>query len=485
MLLGEGKTTPLMRASSRGHDSIVDLLIARGADVNAGLADHRRPPLEHAARGGDFGIFTALLRARARLAEPRKDGDTLLHLAARNGEAELIELIARDFPQDIEARNVQGETPLGLAVWGKNSEGVEALLELGARCAKEETSTGLSLLALAATRDDSQLLEHLLAGGASLDDPSVVPAVRLAARHCSAPALRVLLAAPGAAESIAQPHPLSLLHEAAAFDNAEGCRFLIEEGGCETDRSSLLTGRTALHYAELLGSSSSASVLKGAGADQGRADRLGWQASDYRESRARAVGVPKALTSEQFWKLARRKGPEVVYERVVGPERRLMCVVWADGLIVRSHLEGNGGISLSAAKQSPERGKSLPRELEELGFFDVAGPGAWCEHRLEGRPLEPLVYGYASAASRSGQVAHLHVERAAPGKNWIDSFPASMPDADVLRLLRALEDALMEGEQLRLSGLEDTQEKIRGRSLDSFGRGWVGTCSMGAPLTHR
>ena len=94
--------TPLHMASEGGHREIVDLLIAKGADINA------------TAGAGD-GV-----------------GWTPLHEAAEGGHKKVVELLILK-GADINAKNGDGRTPLDLAIEHKNAEIADILRKHGGK----------------------------------------------------------------------------------------------------------------------------------------------------------------------------------------------------------------------------------------------------------------------------------------------------------------------------------------------------------------
>jgi ankyrin repeat protein len=78
--------TPLHQAAARGHKEVVELLIAKGADVNA----------------------------------KAENGVAPLHVAAGAGHKEIAELLIAK-GADVDTRTGSGETPLDLAIKYKNT----------------------------------------------------------------------------------------------------------------------------------------------------------------------------------------------------------------------------------------------------------------------------------------------------------------------------------------------------------------------------
>ena len=99
--------SPLHQAAYEDHKELTELLIAKGADVNA-----------------------------------KADGGwTPLHQAAIEGHKEVAELlIAKD--ADVDAKNVDGETPLDLAIELKQTETAELLRKHGGKTGEELKAEG-------------------------------------------------------------------------------------------------------------------------------------------------------------------------------------------------------------------------------------------------------------------------------------------------------------------------------------------------------
>ena len=98
--------TPLHMAAEGGHREIVDLLIAKGADINA------------TAGWGD-GV-----------------GWTPLHMAAEEGHKKVVELLILK-GADINVKNGDGRTPLDLAIKHMNAETASILRKHGGKKSRE------------------------------------------------------------------------------------------------------------------------------------------------------------------------------------------------------------------------------------------------------------------------------------------------------------------------------------------------------------
>jgi ankyrin repeat protein len=118
--------SPLMRAAYEGRPEVVDVLVARGAEI--GL-------FEAAALGRVDLLRERVGRSKKRANAFAPDGFTPLHLAAYFGHAEAAALLL-DRGADVAARSKNrrlfGLTPLASAAAGRHAEVVELLLARGA-----------------------------------------------------------------------------------------------------------------------------------------------------------------------------------------------------------------------------------------------------------------------------------------------------------------------------------------------------------------
>ncbi|MBI2570777.1 MAG: ankyrin repeat domain-containing protein [Candidatus Schekmanbacteria bacterium] len=124
----EGGWTPLRTAIFHWHGPIGRLLIERRADSlrKFPLKDHypggcpyeqEAPIIVHAARNGDADVFELLVARGASLQwQSRRDGQTLLHNAARGGATKIIDcLLEHGAAKDVRTKSLK-QTPLQLAL---------------------------------------------------------------------------------------------------------------------------------------------------------------------------------------------------------------------------------------------------------------------------------------------------------------------------------------------------------------------------------
>jgi len=91
--LGLG-STPLHLGSAAGHGDVVELLIAKGADVNARRNDNRTP-LHTACRAGHKDVVELLIAKGADINARDNKDQTPLSLAKEGGHAEIVELLKK------------------------------------------------------------------------------------------------------------------------------------------------------------------------------------------------------------------------------------------------------------------------------------------------------------------------------------------------------------------------------------------------------
>jgi len=127
---GNDGQTPLHTAALLGRAEIVELLIAKGADVKA-QNNYLETPLHSAAASGSAAVVELLIAADANLTAVTFMGDTPLHIAANNARLEVAGLLI-DKGANINAANQDGWTPLHTAVNNGNKDVAELLIARGA-----------------------------------------------------------------------------------------------------------------------------------------------------------------------------------------------------------------------------------------------------------------------------------------------------------------------------------------------------------------
>jgi ankyrin repeat protein len=184
------------RANRGRKVTIASVCFAEGREEQGSIADDLgRSALWWAARNGDLERVRQLLSADVDAADV--DGETPLHAAVRSGDAAVVsELIARGADPDRDA--LYGVTPLLLAASRGRTEIGETLLRAGADPNRRD-HFGRTALHAAATRGDLQLAQALLRRGAQpqLADDGGATAPQLAARGQKDAMARLLRSAGG------------------------------------------------------------------------------------------------------------------------------------------------------------------------------------------------------------------------------------------------------------------------------------------------
>ncbi|KAG4256535.1 hypothetical protein FPRO03_14024 [Fusarium proliferatum] len=126
--------TPLWYAAQNGHEAVVELLVAAGADVNATAGNVLQTALQAAAARGHLEVVEKLLAARADVntAATWRYGRTALQAAAEGGYLEVIEKLLVAGADANAAATGYGWTALQVAAARGHLEVVQKLLAAGA-----------------------------------------------------------------------------------------------------------------------------------------------------------------------------------------------------------------------------------------------------------------------------------------------------------------------------------------------------------------
>ncbi|PZC75020.1 hypothetical protein B5X24_HaOG206845 [Helicoverpa armigera] len=231
------KATPLHCAASAKSLACVKVLIAYGADVNAGLSE--RSPLHYAVLSDAPIVVKELLAAGACPDTPQVFTETPLHVAASLGSASCTKLLL-DAGADVRAALGAGRaTALHLAAEDGHAECARLLLEHGARIDLPNLrgQTPLHLAALAQSLEVVELLVIKRADVRARDGDGRTPlhgAIVRGARACDV--ARTLLSA-GADPNAPDNFGYTPLHIAALNEFSACVLLLLDYGGDVTLRT--------------------------------------------------------------------------------------------------------------------------------------------------------------------------------------------------------------------------------------------------------
>lgn len=126
-----GFTALHFAALTAGNPEMLELLISKGAQVDANEAGFGQTPLHNAAYNADVQTVAVLLGKGADISTKDVAGCQAIHLAARGDNAEVIEFLIKK-GAEVAAKEKHGGTPLHLAASCRRPEAARVLLAHGA-----------------------------------------------------------------------------------------------------------------------------------------------------------------------------------------------------------------------------------------------------------------------------------------------------------------------------------------------------------------
>ena len=171
--VGAAGPAPVADAAMKRDVEAVKTLLKNGADVNGAQGDGMTA-LHWAARNGDAELTQMLLFAGANVkATTRLGGYTPLMMAASQGHAAVIAALLTG-GSDAKAANALGTTPLMLAAASGNAQAVTTLVENGAEIEAKEKTFGQTPLMFAASSNRIEAVQALIKAGANVKATSKV-----------------------------------------------------------------------------------------------------------------------------------------------------------------------------------------------------------------------------------------------------------------------------------------------------------------------
>uniref|UniRef100_A0A672JHM1 Death-associated protein kinase 1 n=1 Tax=Salarias fasciatus TaxID=181472 RepID=A0A672JHM1_SALFA len=185
-------TPPLLIAAGCGNVQIIQLLMRKGAEIQAHDKSGANA-VYYAARHGHLDTLRFLHEKRCPLDVQDKSGETALHVAARYGNVDVVSyLLSIRANPDLSDR--EQETPLHCAAWHGYSPVARALCQAGCNV-DAQNREGETALLTAAARGFVDIVECLVEHRAELEaaDKDGHTALHLAVRRCQVEVVRRLL----------------------------------------------------------------------------------------------------------------------------------------------------------------------------------------------------------------------------------------------------------------------------------------------------
>lgn len=241
----EKGNTALDLAAAGGHETVVEILSNRGAEITAATA-RGRTALHRAAEHGHKAVVKLLLEKGADIAAKDDRGATALHEAAGRGH-EVVVMVLLEMGADIAAKDNRGGTALHVAARHGHATMVQQLLNNGANVEAKDASEWTALHGAAGQGHEAvvRLLLENCADTMAMDAHRGT-ALHWASGHGHETVAQLLLK--GRADVAARDaYGLSALHAAAVRGHAVLVRLLLENGA--DIAANTIHGETPLHLA--------------------------------------------------------------------------------------------------------------------------------------------------------------------------------------------------------------------------------------------
>ncbi|XP_036454240.1 death-associated protein kinase 1 [Colossoma macropomum] len=185
-------TPPLLIAAGCGNVQIIDVLMRKGAEIQA-LDKSGANAIYYASRHGHVETLKFLHEKKCPLDIQDKSGETALHVAARYGNVDVVQYLC-SIHANPDLTDREHETPLHCAAWHGYSAVARALCEAGCDV-NARNREGESSLLTASARGFRDIVECLLEHGADMDstDKDGHIALHLAVRRCQLEVVKCLL----------------------------------------------------------------------------------------------------------------------------------------------------------------------------------------------------------------------------------------------------------------------------------------------------
>ncbi|KAL6114853.1 dapk1 [Pungitius sinensis] len=185
-------TPPLLIAAGCGNIQIIEVLMRKGAEIQAHDKSGTNA-IYYAARHGHVETLRFLHEKKCPLDVQDKSGETALHVAARYGNVDVVSYLC-SIRANPDLSDREQETPLHCAAWHGYSPVARALCQAGCHV-DAKNREGESALLTASARGFVDIVECLVEHGADVEatDKDGHTALHLAVRRCQVDVVRCLL----------------------------------------------------------------------------------------------------------------------------------------------------------------------------------------------------------------------------------------------------------------------------------------------------
>ncbi len=277
----DGDETPLMKCARLDNTAVLDELLRHRPELLEERDELSRTALWLAADQASVATVRLLVDHGAAVDAGDDDGVTPLHVAARRGEAEIVEILAS---ANAEVLDQGGNRPLDYAAYFGKAEAFRALWKPEA--ANHRNNDGQSLLHHAAHGGDVTILSTLLEAGLDVRqaDRNGRTPLHFAAMKLQKDAAALLLAH-GASTAVADASGTHPLHLAAAGNDPQMLLVFLAKKTNLTIADG--DGNTPLHHAAGWGRVENVRLLLAAGAPTGLRNSEGQTALEVAEESGR------------------------------------------------------------------------------------------------------------------------------------------------------------------------------------------------------
>jgi uncharacterized protein len=164
--------TSLVEAARQGNHDLAVLLLSKGENVNAGMADGTMP-LHWAIHNGDVDLVKRLVKAKANVSASNDYGSTPMAEAAELGNAEIIKQLLKA-GADVESPNREGQTALMTVARSNHIDAAKVLLSHGAKVNTKEQWREQTALMWAAAQSQPEMVKLLIQHGANVNERSKI-----------------------------------------------------------------------------------------------------------------------------------------------------------------------------------------------------------------------------------------------------------------------------------------------------------------------